>query len=126
MFTCDLTKGIDNTQQKLSKAHRNRKCKSHQEREGAKRDFIVLMGKTGFILADFGIEPAKRITTCRNRCDRLALNIRHDNVVSCEPVLNATDVLNLISVSHYVDLWKIGKLNYHPSDIDWREFGLAV
>ncbi|MBQ5361782.1 MAG: hypothetical protein IIU63_00400, partial [Clostridia bacterium] len=33
------------------------------------------------------------------------------------------DVLLLIKNAWYVDLWKVGKLNYHPSDIDWGEFG---
>lgn len=43
--------------------------------------------------------------------------------VSAEPVLNDEDVLLLIKNAWYVDLWKVGKLNYHPSDIDWGEFG---
>lgn len=46
--------------------------------------------------------------------------------VSCEPVLNAVDVLTFIQCADYVDLWKIGKLNYHPSDIDWKAFGERV
>ena len=44
--------------------------------------------------------------------------------VSFEPVVNAERVLTLISeVAPYVDKVKIGKLNYHPSDIDWAWFG---
>ena len=43
--------------------------------------------------------------------------------VSAEPVLNAYDVIDCIEFADYVDLWKIGKLNYHPSDIDWKRFG---
>jgi DNA repair photolyase len=43
--------------------------------------------------------------------------------VSCEPVLNASSVIELIRLADYVDLWKIGKLNYYPSDINWGEFG---
>ena len=46
--------------------------------------------------------------------------------VSAEPVLNHTDVLNFIGSADYVNLWKIGKLNYHPSDINWKEFGECV
>ena len=44
--------------------------------------------------------------------------------VSFEPVINADDILKCLG-SHYkaFDRIKIGKLNYHPSDIDWREFG---
>ena len=44
--------------------------------------------------------------------------------ISFEPVLNAVDVLNYLEVNPgYVDRVKIGKLNYHPSDIDWADFG---
>ena len=51
--------------------------------------------------------------------------------VSLEPVLDASDVICLLH-DHawlkaggrgFVDLWKIGKLNYHPSDINWAAFG---
>lgn len=44
--------------------------------------------------------------------------------VSFEPVLNAENVLGMIKdVAPYADKVKIGKLNYHPSDIDWKDFG---
>ena len=44
--------------------------------------------------------------------------------VSFEPVLNDKVVLMCISVCHnHFDKVKIGKLNYHPSDIDWADFG---
>ena len=44
--------------------------------------------------------------------------------VSFEPVVNADRVLGLIRrVAPYVDRVKIGKLNYHPSYIDWARFG---
>lgn len=46
--------------------------------------------------------------------------------VSAEPVLNAGDVLSLINRADYVDLWKVGKLNYHKSYIDWKKFGAEV
>lgn len=46
--------------------------------------------------------------------------------VSCEPVLNEVNVIETIKAWGFVDLWKIGKLNYHPSDIDWKSFGKAV
>lgn len=44
--------------------------------------------------------------------------------VSCEPVLNAEDILWYLANSHNViDKVKIGKLNYYPSNIDWKTFG---
>lgn len=46
--------------------------------------------------------------------------------ISCEPVLNADMIYRLITEAVYVDLFKIGKLNYHPSGINWREFGIEA
>lgn len=44
--------------------------------------------------------------------------------VSFEPVLNADEVLGCIAFNyHGFDKLKIGKLNYWPSVIDWKEFG---
>lgn len=44
--------------------------------------------------------------------------------VSFEPVVNAVSVLRCLNAfSTSFDLVKIGKLNYHPSDINWKEFG---
>ena len=44
--------------------------------------------------------------------------------ISFEPVLSASDVFNAIERFHaFVDKVKIGKLNYHPSAINWYEFG---
>ena len=44
--------------------------------------------------------------------------------VSFEPVINEADVLECIEgCSKFVDKVKIGKLNYYPSDINWKEFG---
>lgn len=43
---------------------------------------------------------------------------------SFEPVINAENVLCVIEESVGVfDKIKIGKLNYHKSDIDWKDFG---
>ena len=45
--------------------------------------------------------------------------------ISLEPVLKDTRVLTYIKLSKdfFIDRVKIGKLNYHPSDIDWKKFG---
>lgn len=44
--------------------------------------------------------------------------------VSFEPVVNAGNVLMRIEdIAPYADRIKIGKLNYHPSDINWAKFG---
>ena len=47
--------------------------------------------------------------------------------VSFEPVVDAENVLLAIKTLHrYIDKMKIGKLNYHKSDIDWGKFGKDV
>lgn len=44
--------------------------------------------------------------------------------ISFEPVLDAKAVLDCIrGCADFIDKVKIGKLNYHPSDIDWAQFG---
>lgn len=46
--------------------------------------------------------------------------------VSCEPVIGASDVLYLIKKGDYIDKFKIGKMNYHPSEVNWKLFGKAA
>lgn len=47
--------------------------------------------------------------------------------VSFEPVLHAESVLSCILAYHNTfDKVKIGKLNYWPSEINWKEFGLKA
>ena len=44
--------------------------------------------------------------------------------VSCEPVVDADAVLEFLeSCWDSIDKVKIGKLNYYPSDINWKKFG---
>ena len=46
---------------------------------------------------------------------------------SFEPVLNAKNVLQCIrNFGNIFDMVKIGKLNYHKSDINWASFGVVV
>lgn len=46
--------------------------------------------------------------------------------ISFEPVIDPNSVLGLLKVMNFVDKVKIGKLNYHKSDINWAEFGRAA
>lgn len=47
--------------------------------------------------------------------------------VSFEPVINAEYVLSCLAAhADIFDKVKIGKLNYHPSEIEWAEFGRRV
>ena len=44
--------------------------------------------------------------------------------ISFEPVLNTDEVIWCIqNIAQIADKVKIGKLNYYPSDIDWKSFG---
>lgn len=43
--------------------------------------------------------------------------------VSCEPVLDANMVLDFLESHRNFNRYKIGKLNYHPSEINWADFG---
>lgn len=43
--------------------------------------------------------------------------------VSCEPVYEPEIIYELIERCNYINEYKIGKLNYAPSDINWGEFG---
>ena len=63
--------------------------------------------------------PARRLSTLA-----LAHGMGIKTWVSMEPVLNARDCLTWLQLApRYIDRYKIGKLNYHPSDIDWKKFG---
>ena len=43
--------------------------------------------------------------------------------VSCEPVIEPEAVYQLIRQGYYIDLFRIGKMNHMPSEIDWLSFG---
>lgn len=47
--------------------------------------------------------------------------------VSIEPVLLPSEVFEIIEGTHeYVDLYKIGKLNYEPTATDWKAFAKEI
>ncbi|MDI6781412.1 MAG: hypothetical protein QME49_04820 [bacterium] len=47
--------------------------------------------------------------------------------VSLEPVIEPAEAYSIISLTHeYVDFYKVGKINYVRSSIDWRAFGMKV
>jgi DNA repair photolyase len=45
--------------------------------------------------------------------------------ISLEPVLDEAEALSVIKCD-YIDLYRIGKLNYAPSPINWALFGLEI
>jgi DNA repair photolyase len=43
--------------------------------------------------------------------------------VSFEPVYTPAEVYEALAAAEFIDLYRIGKLNYYPSNINWGEFG---
>jgi DNA repair photolyase len=103
---------------------------------GAQRDFDLLDGEDWFGVTYAGYstspvlpppeEPNAGWAIDRFRALVLAKNSGIKTWVSCEPVLNAKSIFSLIRNGSYIDRFKIGKLNYHPSDINWHDFGYEV
>ena len=79
-------------------------------------------------LADNVAEAEAGAVSPRTRLQslRTAHSIGIKTWVSCEPVLDASDVLYLLERTDYIDRYKVGRLNYHPSDIHWASFGKAA
>ena len=139
-FTCDpYPKGFDSTPTreiiKILKDSGNHVQILTKNGMDAMRDFDLLDGEDWFGVTYAGYGLYSSYSTVEplagNPAERLlALRFAHERGiktwVSAEPVLNGEDVLSAIKDCNYVDLWKVGKLNYHPSDIDWGEFGRRV
>lgn len=93
------------------------------------RDFDLLDGNDWYGITLSGVNPSATRLYCCPPMDRLkALMDAHiwgiKTWVSFEPVLSAEGVLRDLKDWHKCfDKVKIGKLNYHPSTIDWADFG---
>ena len=100
------------------------------------RDFDLLDGEDWFGITYAGYENSdKKIPESEpgstSEIHRLkALKKAHDlgirTWVSCEPVLAPEKVIKFIETTEYVDLWQVGKLNHHKSDVNWKDFGTKV
>lgn len=78
----------------------------------------------GVTLTGGGIKDEPNAARPLFRYMALEKAIKHTNTwVSCEPVLNADEIYNLLETSRFINLFKIGKLNYQKSDINWHDFG---
>lgn len=135
-FTCDpYPTGYDSTATreiiKLLKKHGNH-VQILTKGDGS-RDFDLLDGEDWYgITMDFAktefIYPDDNEYEDRFWDNVASLVSAHNRGIktwiSFEPVLNANEVLNQLQhLEDLVDKVKIGKLNYHPSDINWKEFG---
>ncbi len=140
-FTCDpYPKGYDSTPTreiiKILKETGNHVQILTKNGEDAMRDFDLLdendwFGVTyaGYFMSSEDYVPEEEPGSGPVYQRLRALFYAHDKGiktwVSAEPVLDDYSVLGLISAP-YIDLFKVGKLNYHPSDIDWKWFGKTV
>lgn len=95
------------------------------------RDFDLLDSEDwyGITLTGANKEQEPFANSARDRLFAMAVarNRGINTWVSFEPVVNAEWVLECIAAhGEIMDKIKIGKLNYHPSDINWKEFGNRV
>jgi DNA repair photolyase len=103
--------------------------------QGAYRDFHLLTPNDGFACTLTFIDnadsirwepkaalPIERITSLREAHEKGVTTW-----VSLEPVIDPEQTLELIRQTHtFVDSYKVGKLNYSPIAVDWREFAKEV
>lgn len=130
-FTCDpYPKGYDSTLTRdiiiaLKKHGNNVQILTKND---ITRDFDVLGAGDSFGITLDGTENEHTMSV-KERIEALrkAHEIGMHTWVSFEPVVDADVVLdNIREVADFVDRVKIGKLNYHPSDINWKAFGEKV
>jgi len=138
-FTCDpYPRGYDNTATR-EVIQALKEYGNHVQiltKGDGTRDFDLLDGEdwygityTGYCNSESLFEPSKAEPGAAPVATRLAaLEVAHregiKTWISMEPVLYAFGVKHFLSLGvDYVDRYKIGKLNYHPSDIDWAKFG---
>lgn len=132
-FTCDpYPKGCDSSATreiiKLLKEHGNHVQILTKNTGAAALDFGLLDSGDWFGITLTGATKEQEPNTAdpQNRLFMLAVarNRGIKTWVSFEPVINAEWVLSCMAAHGEIfDKIKIGKLNYHPSDIDWAEFG---
>lgn len=131
-FTCDpYPTGYDTTATreiiKLLKAYGNH-VQILTKGDGS-RDFDLLDENDWYGVTISGgrtdeVEPGAVMTPVRILRLRAAHDLGIKTWVSFEPVIDANVVLGVIrDFARILDKVKIGKLNYHPSDIDWKAFG---
>lgn len=144
-FTCDpYPKGVDSSvTREIIKAIKGLGCNVSiltKNGEDAERDFDLLDENDWFGITYAGYEgysfrgdinndyiPLEEPNSGTVFGRLLALYHAHKKGiktwVSAEPVLYPEKVLEFIELADYVDKWYIGKLNYRPSEVNWKEFG---
>lgn len=132
-FTCDpYPTGYDTTPTRQI-IETIKACGNHVQiltKGDGSRDFDLLDENDWYGITDdgqMGIMGDAASTRSRYAGIAKARSLGVKTWISFEPVICAEGVLDSISrFGKYVNKVKIGKLNYHPSDIDWKSFGLEV
>jgi DNA repair photolyase len=92
----------------------------------AERDFDLLTGiglyGCSLTWAD-DLEPGADPTSRRVESLYKARSLGISTWASLEPVFHPRQVYNALRDYNFIDLFKIGKLNYQKSNTDWAEFG---
>jgi len=94
----------------------------------AERDFDLLGSGDWFGVTITGEWDNEYSINAAHPCDSLnaieaAHNLCINTWVSCEPVYYPENIYKVIAGNRHIDLFRIGKLNYEKSGIDWAEFG---
>lgn len=139
-FTCDPYSRFDESHgltQKALEIFRKYKVPFQVLTKGgmrASRDFDLYSGRDVFASTLTFIDPAKSqewepgaaLPESRFEAIRLAHECGIQTWVSLEPVISPAESLQIIDLMEpYVDLFKVGTLNYHQlgKTIDWKSFG---
>lgn len=132
-FTCDpYPKGYDSTPtREIIEALKNSGNHVQILTKGSGiRDFDLLDENDWYGITDdgqLGIMGYALLTQSRYAVLAKARSLGIKTWISFEPVVYSECVLDSINrFGKYVDKIKIGKLNYHSSDIDWKSFGREV
>ena len=130
-YDCDATREII----RAIKATGNHVQILTKNGEYAESDFDLLDGNDWFGVTITGSRPGWEwaieppfIDTVTGRTNALteAHRLGVKTWVSYEPVLNVRYVIDHIKSTPWVDKIKIGKLNYHESNINWHDFGITI
>jgi DNA repair photolyase len=142
-FTCDPYQPLD-TKYQLSRGAitilHNHKMNVMILTKGGKRaerdfDLLTAEDKFGVTLTTLDSshslqwEPGATLPEERIDTLRKAHNLGIGTWVSLEPVIYPETALEIIRQTHtYIDMFKVGPLNYHPHSktIDWHKFALDV
>ena len=145
-FTTDCYQQLDETERLTRRAiqllHANDLKVTILTKGGkrSERDFDLLAAKPelssyGATLTFVGdpetakYEPHAAPTSERIRSLKKAHDMGIYTLVSLEPVWNPKDTFSIIKYTHeFVDLFKVGKINYHPQqkEVDWKRFTVEI